>query len=31
VLEGCVPWPAELADRYRAEGVWEGLTIFEMV
>ena len=31
MLEGCVPWPSALADRYRAEGVWEGLTIFEMV
>jgi 2,3-dihydroxybenzoate-AMP ligase len=31
MLEGCVPWPESLAARYRAEGVWEGLTIFEMV
>ena len=31
MLEGCVPWPQALAARYRAEGVWEGFTIFEMV
>jgi 2,3-dihydroxybenzoate-AMP ligase len=31
MLEGCVPWPEALAARYRAEGLWEGLTIFEMV
>ena len=31
MLEGCVPWPQALAARYRADGVWEGLTIFEMV
>ena len=31
MLEGCVPWPEALAARYRADGVWEGLTIFEMV
>ena len=31
MLEGCVPWPESLAARYRADGVWEGLTIFEMV
>ena len=31
MLEGCVPWPAELAARYRAAGWWEGLTIPEML
>jgi 2,3-dihydroxybenzoate-AMP ligase len=31
VLEGCVAWPEELAARYRAAGLWEGVTIFEMV
>ena len=31
MLDGCVPWPADLAARYRAAGLWEGLTIFEMV
>ncbi|GAB3008406.1 AMP-binding protein [Amycolatopsis acidiphila] len=24
MLEGCVPWPEELAERYRAEGYWTG-------
>ncbi|PSK61942.1 2,3-dihydroxybenzoate-AMP ligase [Micromonospora sp. MH33] len=24
MLEGCVPWPRELADRYRAAGHWRG-------
>jgi 2,3-dihydroxybenzoate-AMP ligase len=24
VLEGCVPWPDELAERYRAAGYWRG-------
>jgi 2,3-dihydroxybenzoate-AMP ligase len=31
MLDGCVPWPDELAARYRAAGLWEGVTIFEMV
>ena len=31
MLEGCVPWPEDLAARYRAAGLWEGLTVFEMV
>src|SRR5690349_3098974 len=31
MLEGCVPWPDELAERYRASGLWEGLSVFEMV
>ena len=31
MLQGCVPWPDELAAQYRASGVWEGLTIFETV
>jgi len=31
MLEGCVPWPPELARRYRAAGVWEGLTVTGMV
>jgi 2,3-dihydroxybenzoate-AMP ligase len=31
MLEGCVPWPEELARRYRADGLWEGLTVTEMV
>ncbi|MFE6197704.1 (2,3-dihydroxybenzoyl)adenylate synthase [Streptomyces sp. NPDC057838] len=24
MLDGCVPWPEEVARRYRAEGFWEG-------
>ena len=31
MLEGCVPWPADLAQRYRSCGWWEGLTIPEML
>ena len=31
MLSGCVPWPPELAARYRAKGYWEGLTIWQMV
>ncbi len=31
MLEGCVSWPDDLAARYRAAGLWEGLTVFEMV
>ncbi len=31
MLDGCVPWPEDLAARYRAAGLWEGVTIFEMV
>ena len=31
MLEGCVPWPADMAARYRASGWWEGITIAEML
>lgn len=31
MLSGCVPWPAELAVRYRAQGYWEGFTLWEML
>jgi len=31
MLEGFVPWPEELAARYRRDGVWEGVTVTEMV
>ncbi|MDO8787956.1 MAG: AMP-binding protein [Sulfuritalea sp.] len=31
MLEGCVPWPADLAERYRSRGWWEGITIPEML
>jgi 2,3-dihydroxybenzoate---[aryl-carrier protein] ligase len=28
MLEGCVPWPEPLAQRYRALGYWNGSTIY---
>jgi 2,3-dihydroxybenzoate-AMP ligase len=31
MLEGFVGWPAERAQRYRDAGLWEGLTVPEMV
>jgi len=31
MLEGCVPWPADLAERYRTRGWWEGVTIPQML
>jgi 2,3-dihydroxybenzoate-AMP ligase len=31
MLDGCVPWPADLAARYRARGWWEGITIAGML
>jgi 2,3-dihydroxybenzoate-AMP ligase len=31
MLEGCVPWPAEAAESYRRMGLWEELTVAEMV
>ena len=31
MLEGCVPWPDEVANQYRQAGVWEGITVAEMV
>lgn len=31
MLEGCVPWPAEAAREYRRLGLWEDLTVAEMV
>ncbi|MEZ5649860.1 MAG: AMP-binding protein [Burkholderiaceae bacterium] len=30
-LPGFVPWPEDLAARYRRDGLWEGLTIDQMV
>src|SRR4029077_876947 len=29
-MEGFVGWPADVAARYRAQGLWEGVTIGEM-
>ena len=31
MLQGCVPWPEEFARRYTEAGLWEGLTVAEMV
>lgn len=31
MLEGCVPWPADLAERYRREGYWRGETLGELL
>jgi 2,3-dihydroxybenzoate-AMP ligase len=31
VLAGCVPWPAELAARYRREGYWTGERLGELL
>jgi 2,3-dihydroxybenzoate-AMP ligase len=31
MLEGFVPWPAEFARRYIDAGLWEGVTVAEMV
>ena len=31
MLEGCVFWPAGFAERYRARGWWEGVTIAQML
>ena len=30
-LEGFVPWPEDVAKRYREAGYWEGITLFEML
>jgi 2,3-dihydroxybenzoate-AMP ligase len=29
-MEGCVSWPADVAERYRREGHWAGITIGQM-
>jgi len=31
MLQGCVPWPDEYVRRYTETGLWEGLTVAEMV
>jgi 2,3-dihydroxybenzoate-AMP ligase len=31
MLQGCVPWPEKLARRYIEAGVWEGITVAEMI
>src|SRR5512135_2458626 len=31
MLEGCTPWPAEFAQRYRERGLWQGVTLTGML
>ena len=31
MLEGCVPWPAPMAEQYRRRGWWEGTTLPELL
>jgi 2,3-dihydroxybenzoate-AMP ligase len=31
MLAGCTPWPVELAEQYRRQGYWEGMTLREML
>ncbi|MFE3604111.1 (2,3-dihydroxybenzoyl)adenylate synthase [Streptomyces sp. NPDC059096] len=31
MLDGCTPWPKEFAERYRAEGLWRGETLVDML
>jgi 2,3-dihydroxybenzoate-AMP ligase len=31
MLQGCRPWPAEFAERYRQQGYWEDITLREML
>jgi 2,3-dihydroxybenzoate-AMP ligase len=31
MLQGCTPWPRELAARYRRQGYWEDITLREML
>lgn len=31
MLDGCTPWPADIAQRYRALGYWRGITLTEML
>jgi 2,3-dihydroxybenzoate-AMP ligase len=31
MLAGCTPWPQDYAQRYRARGLWQGATLWEMV
>jgi 2,3-dihydroxybenzoate-AMP ligase len=31
MLEGCTPWPENLARRYRELGYWQGITLCEML
>ncbi len=31
MLEGCVPWPDDVARRYREAGYWQGITLGDML
>ena len=31
MLEGCIPWPKELADQYVSQGFWENITLGDML
>lgn len=31
MLDGCTPWPTELADKYRARGHWQGITLADLL
>ncbi|MFJ7997194.1 (2,3-dihydroxybenzoyl)adenylate synthase [Streptomyces sp. NPDC096310] len=31
MLDGCTPWPKEFAERYRAEDLWRGETLVDML
>lgn len=31
MLEGCVAWPEKFAQRYRAQGYWEDITLFDVL
>ncbi|MBM3555419.1 MAG: AMP-binding protein, partial [Alphaproteobacteria bacterium] len=31
MLEGCTPWPADFAARYRAAGYWRGITLVDLL
>ncbi|GAA3734367.1 (2,3-dihydroxybenzoyl)adenylate synthase [Salinactinospora qingdaonensis] len=31
MLDGCVPWPKEFADRYRDEGYWQGVVLGDLL
>ncbi len=31
MLDGCTPWPSEIARRYRDRGYWQGITLNEMM
>src|SRR3989442_101287 len=31
MLEGCTPWPADVAAKYRARGLWQGITLADLL